>query len=160
MANLSEEQIRDVNAEVLEHMMNPQNYGEIQNASGVGMGIDPATHEFAIIYIDVENDNIKDIKFGCQACQDTVIAGSLFTQMVKGASLTYAIEASKRLALKIKEAPPKQQACSGMILSGFEASILHKNSKENGGKEDMVKIELNISCEGVENKEGVDNGIK
>lgn len=154
MAELSENQIRDVNAEVLEHMMNPKNYGEIKDADGVGMGIDPATNEFAIIYIKIdEQDNIEDIKFGCQACQDTVVAGSLFTEMVKGASLDYGIDASKRLALKIKDAPPKQQACSGMVISGFEAAVLHKKSRENGGTEDMVKLDLNISCEGVDNKE-------
>ena len=154
MAELSETQIRDVNAEVLEHMMNPKNYGEIKDASGVGMGIDPATNEFAIIYLKIDKqNNIKDVKFGCQACQDTVIAGSLFTEMVKGATLTYGIEASKRLALKIKDAPPKQQACSSMIIKGFEAAVLHKQSKENGGTEDMVKLELNLSCEGIDNKE-------
>jgi len=154
MAELSEEQIRDVNAEVLEHMMYPKNYGEIKEASGVGVGLDKSTGEFAIIYLELdENEKLTDIKYGCQACQDTVVAGSLFTQMVKGESLNYAIEASKRLESKLQDAPPKQQACSGMIIKGFQASVLHKQSKENGGKEDMATLELNISCEGVENKE-------
>ena len=154
MAELNEEQIRDVNAEVLEHMMNPKNYGEIKEASGVGVGLDKSTGEFAVIYLDIDEDeNLKDIKYGCQACQDTVVAGSLFTQMVKGESLNYAIEASKRLESKIKDAPPKQQACSGMIIKGFQAAILHKESRANGGTEDMATLELNISCEGVENKE-------
>lgn len=154
MAELNEDQIRDVNAEVLEHMMNPQNYGSIENASAVGVGLDPDTGEYAVIYLDIDEDeNIRDIKYGCKACQDTVVAGSLFTQMVKGATLTYGVEASKRLALKIKDAPLKQQACSGMIIKGFEAAILHKESRANGGTEDMATLELGLSCEGVENKE-------
>ena len=156
MAQLSDEQIRDVNAEVLEHMMNPKNYGEIKDASGVGIGLDKSTGEFAIIYLDVdEKEQLNDIKFGCQACQDTVIAGSLFTEMVKGESLDYAIEAAKRLEMKIKDAPPKQQACSGMVIRGFQAALLHRQSKQNGGTEDMATLELDISCEGVENKENV-----
>ncbi|MCK5293498.1 MAG: iron-sulfur cluster assembly scaffold protein [Arcobacteraceae bacterium] len=153
MAELNEDQIRDVNAEVLEHMMNPKNYGSIDDASAVGIGLDPATGEYAVIYLDMdEDDNIRDIKYGCKACQDTVIAGSLFTEMVKGATLTYGIEASKRLAIKIQDAPPKQQACSGMVIKGFEAAILHLKSRAEGGTEDMVTVELGISCEGVENK--------
>ena len=154
MAELNEDQIRDVNAEVLEHMMSPKNYGSIEDASAVGVGLDPETGEYAVIYLDIDDDeNIRDIKYGCKACQDTVIAGSLFTEMVKGATLDYGIEASKRLALKIKDAPAKQQACSGMVIKGFEAALLHKKSKEEGGTEDVVTLELGISCEGVDNKE-------
>jgi nitrogen fixation NifU-like protein len=157
MAELNDEQIRDVNAEVLEHMMNPKNYGSIEDASAVGVGLDPATGEYAVIYLDLDSENnINDIKFGCQACQDTVIAGSLFTQMVKGATLDYGIEASKRLALKIQDAPLKQQACSGMVIKGFEAAVLHKQSKEKGEDVDMVTLELGTSCEGVENKENLE----
>jgi len=154
MAELNEDQIRDVNAEVLEHMMNPKNYGVIEDASCVGMGLDPDTGEFAVMYLDIDKeDNISDIKYGCKACQDTVVAGSLFTQMVKGATLEYGIEAAKRLELKIKDAPAKQQACSGMVIKSFQAAILHKKSKEEGGTEDMATLELGVSCEGVENKE-------
>ena len=154
MAELNESQIRDVNAEVLEHMMNPQNYGVIEDASCVGMGLDPDTGEFAIMYLDIDKDeNINDIKYGCKACQDTVVAGSLFTQMVKGATLEYAIDAAKRLEIKIKDAPPKQQACSGMVIKSFQAAILHKKSKAQGGTEDMATLDLVVSCEGVENKE-------
>jgi nitrogen fixation NifU-like protein len=154
MAELNENQIRDVNAEVLEHMMNPKNYGSLENASATGVGLDPATGEYAVIYLDVdEEENIKDIKYGCKACQDTVIAGSLFTEMVKGATLQYGIEASKRLAIKIKDAPAKQQACSGMIIKGFEAALLHLESKAKGGTEDMVTVELGLSCEGIDNKD-------
>ena len=152
MAKLTDEQIRDINAEVLEHMMNPKNYGEIKDADAIGCGLDPSTGEFAIIYLDIKDENINDIKFGCKACQDTVIAGSLFTEMIKGESLAYGINAAKRLNEKIKNAPPKQQACSGMIIRGFEAAILHKDSKKNGGTEDMVTLELNISCEGMEDE--------
>jgi len=153
MAELSDEQIRDVNAEVLEHMMNPKNYGEIKDASAIGCGLDPSTGEFAIIYLDIKDENINDIKFGCKACQDTVVAGSLFTEMIKGESLQYGIDAAKRLSEKIKNAPPKQQACSGMIIKGFEAAILHKKSKENGADVDMATLELDISCEGMEENE-------
>ena len=154
MAELNEDQVRDVNAEVLEHMMNPKNYGSIEDASATGVGLDSSTGEYAVIYLDIDEDeNIKDIKYGCKACQDTVIAGSLFTEMVKGATLAYGIEASKRLAIKIQDAPPKQQACSGMVIKGFEAAILHLESRKNGGTEDMVTVELGVSCEGIENKE-------
>ncbi len=154
MEDFNQDEIRDITAEVLEHMMSPKNYGKIEDASGVGMGIDSATNEFALIYLDVDNDeNIKDIKFSCNACQDTVIAGSMFTEMVKGESLDYGKKSASLMGEKIKNAPPKQQACSGMVIKAFDAAIKHMQEVKNGSNEEMAKLELEISCEGVENKE-------
>ncbi len=151
MADLSEHQIQDVTAEILEHMMAPKNYGQMDNPTCTGMGVDTKTGEFALIYLQLANEDvIADIKYGCNACQDTVIAGSLFTEMIKGMNLTYAKDATRRLEYKLEEAPAKQRACSMMVIKAFEASLLHKASKEAGGSEDMCSIELNESCEGMD----------
>ena len=157
MEEFNEDEIRDITNEVLDHMMSPRNYGKIDGASGVGMGIDPETNEFALIYLDIDEEkNIKDIKFSCNACQDTVIAGSMFTEMVKGESLEYGKESASLMSEKIKSAPPKQQACSGMVIKAFDAAIKHIEELKNGSKEEMAKLELEISCEGVENKESTE----
>ena len=154
MEEYNEDEIRDITNEVLEHMMSPKNYGKIDGASGVGMGVDPTNGEFALMYLDIdENQNIKDIKFSCNACQDTVIAGSMFTEMVKGETLEYGKKSASLMSEKIKSAPPKQQACSGMVIKAFDAAIKHMDDLKNGSKEEMAKLELDISCEGVENKE-------
>ncbi len=154
MEEYNEDEIRDITNEVLEHMMSPKNYGKIDSASGVGMGIDPTNGEFALMYLDIDDKkNIKDIKFSCNACQDTVIAGSMFTEMVKGETLEYGKKSASLMSEKIKSAPPKQQACSGMVIKAFDAAIKHMDDLKNGSKEEMAKLELDISCEGVENKE-------
>ncbi len=154
MTDLNKHQIQDVTAEILEHMMAPKNYGQMENPTCTGMGVDTNTGEFALIYLQLDNEEvISDIKFGCNACQDTVIAGSLFTEMIKGMSLPYAKDAARRLEFKLEEAPQRQRACSMMIIKAFEASLLHKASKAAGGSEDMCSLELNESCEGIENLE-------
>jgi nitrogen fixation NifU-like protein len=154
MAELNENQIQDVTAEILEHMMAPKNYGQMENPTCTGMGVDTKTGEFALIYLQLGNDDlIEDIKYGCNACQDTVIAGSLFTEMIKGMNLTYAKDAARRLENKLSDAPARQRACSMMVIKAFDASLLHKASKEAGGSEDMCSLELADSCEGVENLE-------
>jgi nitrogen fixation NifU-like protein len=147
MAELNETQVQNVTNEILEHLMDPKNYGKIEEPSSVGMGVDTKTGEFVLIYLDLENDIISDVKHMCNACQDTVVAGSLFTEMIKGESIEYAKETAMRLSIKIQDAPKKQQACSGMVLKAFEASLLHLESKKNGGQEDMCSLEVNESCE-------------
>ena len=146
--NLNEHQIKDVSAEILEHMMNPRNYGELKDAQGVGMGVDIKTGEFAILYINIDkDDNLSNIQFGVNACQDTVVAGSLFTEMVKGDSLENAKKAAQLMDEKLEYAPKKQQACSRLILRGFDAAIINRDNKLNGNKEQMYKINIKETCD-------------
>ena len=147
--------VAQVSAEVLDHMMNPRNYGVMKDHDGVGMGVDKKTGEFAMVYIKLDGNILKDIKFGCNACQDTVVAGSLFTEMVKGDTLDNAIEALKLMDEKLLVASKKQQACSGMVLQAFRASIINRDNRANGMDEDMFTIDLKESCEGVDN-----NGVE
>jgi len=134
----------------LEHLMNPKNYGNICCADAVGMGYDPKTAEFVTIYLKFKDDLIEDIKFNTNGCGDTVVAGSLFTEMIKGASLDYAIKAHKKLYNQIKDLPHKQQACSLVVLKAFEAALIHKEKKEKGEEvNEFERLELDISCEGI-----------
>ncbi|MEA2051172.1 MAG: iron-sulfur cluster assembly scaffold protein [Campylobacterota bacterium] len=146
--NIEEQQNR-ISAEVLEHMMNPKNYGKLEDADGIGMGADKKTGEFAMVYIKVDDDILSDISFGCNACQDTVIAGSLFTEMVKGDTLENSIKALKLMGEKILEAPKKNQACTGMILTAMRAALINRENKIKNIDEDMFTIDIKESCEGI-----------
>ena len=147
MAELNDNQVQQVTTEILDHMMDPKNYGKMDNPTSVGIANDSKTGEYTLMYLLIEGDNLKDIKFACNACQDTVVAGSLFTEMIKGESMQYAKSAAQRLGVKIKDAPKKQQACSGMVLRAFEAALLHLEAKNNGEDIDMCALEMEESCE-------------
>jgi len=142
-------EVARVSAEVLEHMMNPRNYGKMEDSDGIGMGVDKKTGEFAMIYIKVDDDILSNITFGCNACQDTVVSGSLFTEMVKGDTLENAVSALKLMTEKILTVPKKQQACSNMILTAFRAAIINRDNKIAGMNEEMFTIDMKESCEGI-----------
>ena len=148
-------EIARVSAEVLEHMMNPKNYGKMENADGIGMGVDKKTGEFAMVYIKVDDEILSNITFGCNACQDTVVAGSLFTEMVKGDTLENAITALKLMTEKILMAPKRQQACSNMVLTAFRAAIINRDNKVAGMDEEMFTIDMKESCEGINLNESI-----
>jgi len=141
--------VAEISAEVLDHMMNPKNYGVMKDYDGLGMGADKKTGEFAMVYIKLDGEKLKNITFGCNACQDTVVAGSLFTEMVKGDSFENAKKALKLMDEKLEVASKKQQACSRMVLQAFRASIINKENRVNGMDEDMFTIDLKESCEGI-----------
>lgn len=141
--------INKVTAEIMEHMMNPKNYGKMDNANGVGMAVDKKTGEFAMVYVNLENNILKDITFGCNACQDTVVAGSLFTEMIKGDTLENTKRAATLMDEKLNAAPKKQQTCSRMILKAYEAALINYENRKSKNNEDMYTIDLKESCEGV-----------
>ena len=142
-------QIEEISNEVLDHMMNPRNYGTMEDNDGVGMAVDNKTGEFAMVYLKIEDNIIKDISFGVNACQDTVVAGSLFTEMVKGDTLDNGIKAMKLMQEKLFLVSKKQQICSGMVLDAFRGAIINYNNRKEGRFSQMEKIELRDSCEGV-----------
>lgn len=149
---LSEHETNKITAEVMEHMMNPKNYGKMENADGVGMGVDKKTGEFAMMYIKVNDGILENISFGCNACQDTVVAGSLFTEMVKGDTLANAVKASLIMDEKLNMAPKRQQACSRMILKAFDAALENQVNRQNGQNEEMFTIDMKESCEAINNE--------
>jgi nitrogen fixation NifU-like protein len=144
---IDDNKIQEVSAEILDHMMHPRNYGKLDEAQGIGMGVDTKTGEFVIVYINIHNDKISTIQFGANACQDTVIAGSLFTEMVKGDKLVNAKRAAKLMDEKLEGAPKKQQACSRLVLRAFDASLINRENNLQGNKEKMYTIDLVQSCD-------------
>jgi len=144
---MRDEDIRDVSEEVLDHMMYPRNYGVMDEAQGVGMGVDKNNGEFAMVYIHLVGDILNAINFGANACQDTVVAGSLFTEMVKGDTFENAKKAAQLMDKQLEGAPKKQQACSRLILRAFDGAVINRENRQKGIEEEMYKITLKETCE-------------
>jgi nitrogen fixation NifU-like protein len=128
--------------------MHPRNYGPLENPSGVGVGHSEQSGEFVIFYIQTENEILSNIGYATNGCHDTVVLGSMFTEMIKGSSLEYARQAALKLREKVAQGPVKQQACAQMVLTAFEAAQIHQNEKAHGSTEDLHAIEIGMECEG------------
>ena len=155
MKNIEEdtkERLSEINDVVLDHMMNPKNYGKMKDANGIGMGSDKKTGEFTMVYVKIIGDVLENITFGCNACQDTVVAGSLFTEMVKGDTKDNSVKALRLMDEKLMGVSKKQRLCSGMVLQAFRAAIINWENRMNGMDEEMFTVDLKESCEGLDNE--------
>ncbi len=150
---------KEIYETTMDHMMNPRNYGKLENPDAVGIGKNPQNGEMVIIYLKIENEKIEDIKFQAKACMTTVIAGSIFTQTVKGATLKEARELTSIMLEKVKQMPPEEAACSELVAEAFLAALEHHETR---GKD----LEAPVPTRMIENecadqslqKEGVENG--
>ena len=109
---------------VLEHFMNPRNVGEIPDADGIGDLSSHVCGDSIIVYIKVEDDIIKDIKFKTFGCAAAIASSSVATEMVKGMHICEAYRITKQ---KIVEAlgglPEAKIHCSLMVEDGIKLAI-------------------------------------
>ena len=142
-----------MNPEVLSHLMNPQNYGKIENPTCVGVTLDEKTGEYVIFYLLLDGEIIKDVSFATNGCQDTVVIGSMFTSMIKGTSLEIANNSQGRITEKLGIMSRQQELCAELVLNSFVASLINLQNLEDGKTEEMHVIKTTESCEIPDNKE-------
>ncbi len=131
----------------LEHMMEPKNYGKLEDANCVGIALDEKTSEYVIFYSLLDGEIIKDVKYATNGCQDTVIIGSMFTDMIKNNDLDYANGAIQRITEKLGELTKEQKVCSDIVFTAFIASMKNFENKQNGIDEELHILKMKESCE-------------
>ena len=141
-----------MNPEVLKHLMDPQNYGKLDEPNGIGVAHDDKTGEFVIFYIKTDNASLSDVRFATNGCQDTVVVGSMFTEIIKGKSIEEGKKAIALLEQKIGIVTPQQRICAEMVFNAFIAALINEENLSRGEKEEMHVIKSEESCD-IEEKE-------
>lgn len=159
---------KELEAEIGRHLMQPENYGKLEDADCVGVGVDHATKSYVIMYIKRDDNSIKDVMFGTNGTQDTTTLGSLFTEMIKGDTIEGAIETTSALDKDLQESyaaipAPKvdttkpegeqvervsteHQDSANMVLTAFRAAMRHYDRKQSGIEEEQFEMSIVKTC--------------
>ena len=138
--------------ELIEHMRDPQNYGDIENPDAIGIGENPSNGEKVIIYINVKEDEqenekiIEDIKFQAIACMTTIVAGSIITKEAKGLSFERADELIAVTLGMLENVPPEQAACTEMVALALEAAMDTYNRKKDDPSIPAMIYKISNDC--------------
>lgn len=141
-----------LNDETIEHIQEPKNYGKLADANGVGVALDEKTKEYVIFYTLLDSGVVKAAKYATNGCQDTVVIGSMFTDMITDNDLNYANGAIKRMNEKLGEMSQQQQVCAELVFCAFEASLKNFENVQNGADEELHLFKMKESCEGLNNE--------
>ena len=71
---------------ILDHNKNPRNFREIENASQTADGNNPLCGDALRVYVEMEDDMVKDVAFKGSGCAISKASASMMTQIVKGKS--------------------------------------------------------------------------
>lgn len=166
---MKEEISEDLRAEIGKHFMLTANYGKLEDANGVGFGIDKATNSYVVMYIKRDDTHITDIMFGTNAAsQDAATLGSILTEMIKGDDIETALETVSGLERDLQESyasieAPKvdtskpegeqveristeHQDSANMVLTSFRAAMRHYERKLAGIEEEQFEMSIAKTC--------------
>ncbi|MCP3177982.1 MAG: Fe-S cluster assembly scaffold protein NifU [Desulfuromonadales bacterium] len=115
---------------VMDHFSNPRNVGEIEDADGVGEVGNASCGDIMKIYLKVENDVIKDVKFKTFGCGAAIATSSMVTEMAIGKTIDEAMELTNAaVAQALDGLPPAKMHCSNLAADALHEAI--KNYKES-----------------------------
>lgn len=75
---------RDV---IVDHNRNPRNFGKLEHANRTAEGNNPLCGDRLHVFVEVEGDVIRDIRFECKGCAISTASASLMSEAVKGKRL-------------------------------------------------------------------------
>jgi len=134
---------------VMEHMMNPKNYGKIEEADSVGMGKNPQNGEKVAIYLKVKEESdplIEDISFQAIGCTTTVVAGSLITSEARGIYFSRAEELVSATLGLLENQTPEDAACTEMVALALKASLDTYVERQKDKDFPMISYHINNDC--------------
>ena len=118
---------------VMEHFKNPRNVGVIEDADGIGEVGNPICGDMMTVYIKVEDDAIKDIKYLTFGCGAAIAVTSMISEMAKGLTIEEALKLSnKDVADELGGLPQQKIHCSNLGADALHKAIQDYLSKKEG----------------------------
>jgi len=71
---------------IVDHSRRPRNYRRLENPTHQAEGFNPLCGDKVKVYVDLENDVVRDISFEGEGCAISKASASLMTETIKGKS--------------------------------------------------------------------------
>ncbi len=109
---------------MVEHFENPKYAGELKDADGVGTAGNPVCGDLLTIYLKVEKNRIKDIRFKTFGCASAIAATDMICGLAAGRTLEEAAKLSREdVAEALDGLPPIKMHCSNLADRALRAAI-------------------------------------
>ena len=127
---------------VMDHFANPRNVGEIENANAVGEVGNAKCGDIMKIYMDIQDNVIKDVKFKTFGCGAASATSSMATEMVKGKTVDEALSLTNKAVMEALDGLPTEKIhCSVLAEEAIQSAI--NDYKQRRGEATVEK-----NCDG------------
>ena len=109
---------------VMDHFQHPRNVGVIEDANGVGEVGNAKCGDIMKIYLKIEDDIIKDVKFETFGCGSAIASSSMATEMIKGKTIDEALAVTNRQVVEaLGGLPAHKLHCSVLAEESIKSAI-------------------------------------
>jgi len=134
---------KELGVEIGRHLMQPENYGKLDDANCTGVAVDHGGKSYVIMYIKRDENKVLDVMFGSTASQDISTLGSIFTEMIKGDKFENIEQTIAGLEEDIKTIQnPTNQDEANMVILAYRAAMRHYERQQEGIEEEQFEMSL------------------
>ena len=109
---------------VMDHFTHPRNVGVIEDANSVGEVGNAKCGDIMKIYLKIEDDIIKDVKFETFGCGSAIASSSMATEMIKGKSIHEAMALTNKAVTEALDGLPAHKIhCSVLAEEAVRAAV-------------------------------------
>ena len=109
---------------VMDHFTHPRNVGIIENADGIGEVGNAKCGDIMKIYLKIEDEIIKDVKFETFGCGSAIASSSMATEMIMGKSIQDAMAlTNKAVAEALDGLPAHKLHCSVLAEEAIKGAL-------------------------------------
>lgn len=132
---------------VMDHFRNPRNVGSMEDADGVGEVGNAKCGDIMKIYLKIEDDIIKDVKFETFGCGSAIASSSMATELIKGRPVSEALELTNKAVVEALDGLPAHKLhCSVLAEEAIKAALKDYYDK-NGIEYDKSRFPDCDSCD-------------
>ncbi len=111
---------------VLEHFMNPRNFGEILDADGVGTIGSEECGDMIRVWIKVADEHLIDVKYKVFGCPAAIACCSMMTELAIGKHVDHVWEfTDEQVAETLGGLPVHKYHCSNLAASALHRAIMN-----------------------------------
>ncbi len=109
---------------VMDHFRNPRNVGVIEDANGIGEVGNAKCGDIMKMYLKIENDIVKDVKFETFGCGSAIASSSMATELIKGKPVSEVKQlTNKAVAEALDGLPAYKMHCSVLAEEAIQAAL-------------------------------------
>lgn len=138
---------------VMDHFANPRNVGEIDDANAVGEVGNAKCGDIMKIYMDIQDNIIKDVKFKTFGCGAAIATSSMATEMVKGKTVEEALALTNKAVMEALDGLPAEKVHCSVLAEEAIRSAIEDYRKRNGQNEENDEHNCNFCCKKCHKKE-------
>ncbi len=116
---------------VMDHFRNPRNVGVIEDADGVGEVGNAKCGDIMKMYLKIEDEIIRDVKFETFGCGSAIASSSMATELIKGKPVSEAMKLTNQAVAEALDGLPAHKLhCSVLAEEAIRSALEDYRSRK------------------------------